>query len=63
MILRLMVLVLLTSASGCLWTPKPYANDPLILQRRANLGDPDRRATLVPFVEPEAPPPPAELVP
>ena len=54
---------LLATAPGCLWTPKPYANDPLVRSRRAILGDPSRPPVTVPFAEPQPPSLPNEPAP
>ena len=46
---------LVAAAPGCLWTPKPYANDPIVRQRKAVLGDPTRPVCLPAFDEPQPP--------
>ncbi len=60
--MRAIGLILLLTLSGCAWTPKPYADDPLIRTKKALPGDP--YAVPEPkLVEPPAPPePPAERV-
>ncbi len=60
--MRAMCVILLVVSSGCAWTPKPYADDPLIRTKTALPGDPyavpDSKS-----VEPPTPPePPAERV-
>lgn len=58
--MRLPFVFVLTTAvaaavPGCLWSPKPYANDPFVRQRKAVLGDPNRPARLPSHDEPQPP--------
>lgn len=47
-------------ATGCAWTPKPYASDPLIRTRTALPGDPVAVPDAPPTAAPQPPEPPAE---
>lgn len=61
--LRVVLLLIATCAAGCLWTPKPYTNDPLVRHRRAVLGDPAQESKARPWAEPIAPALPADPTP
>jgi hypothetical protein len=55
--MRAACLILIGALSGCAWTPKPYAHDPLIRTKKALPGDP-YAAVPPPVVEPPLPPEP-----
>jgi hypothetical protein len=49
--------ILVLAASGCAWTPRPYAADPLVRGRAAVRGDP-AAVRPPPVAEPPTPPDP-----
>lgn len=56
------VIAVLGCLSGCAWTPKPYATDPLIRTRTALPGDPFAVPPPKPADGPQPPEPPEERV-
>jgi hypothetical protein len=59
--MRVACLILIGSLSGCAWSPKPYANDPLIRTKKALPGDPYAVPPPVVVESPLPPEPPDEL--
>jgi hypothetical protein len=53
--LRLLLLAIVVPGTGCLWTPRPYASDPLIHHRRATVGEFPQSAIPAPIAEPRPP--------
>ncbi|QEL15336.1 hypothetical protein PX52LOC_02251 [Limnoglobus roseus] len=56
------VIVVVSLSAGCAWTPKPYADDPLVRTRTALPGDPVAVPAEVPVEMPQPPEPPAAEV-
>lgn len=56
-----LILLILSVISGCAWTPKPYASDPLVRTRKALPGDPLTEPSVKPLELPQPPAPPDAL--
>lgn len=56
------VIAMIGGLSGCAWTPKPYATDPLIRTKTALPGDPLAVPAQKAFDGPQPPEPPEERV-
>ncbi len=56
--LKLGTLLLAVAACGCSWANKPYANDPLIRNRRAVIANPIQCPPVEKWERPVPPPPP-----
>ncbi len=52
---RLLTVLAVAAAAGCLWVRKPYADDPLVRHRPAPRGEPIVAPSVEPIVRPAPP--------
>lgn len=57
-IVKLGILLLVAGVCGCSWEKKPYANDPLVRNRRAVIANPIDCPPTEKWERPVPPPPP-----
>jgi hypothetical protein len=46
--------IAIATIAGC-WTPRPYSSDPLVLHRRATVGDFEKASLTIQHIEPQPP--------